>query len=110
MKQKTKEEYSEAETLTACSFKAAAEMLTNSSCSSPSFALSMNSTGDYKTLFYQGLAISNPNKSKEDWNRKVADMEEKEGLLPQLVQNLYKTLVNGSQCYTKLPLKDKKTR
>ena len=66
MKRKTKEEYSEAETLTACSFKAAAEMLTNSSCSSPSFALSMNSTGDYKTLFYQGLAISNPNKSKED--------------------------------------------
>ena len=36
MKRKTKEEYSEAE------------------------------TGDCKTLFYQGFAISNPNKSKED--------------------------------------------
>ena len=47
MKRKAEEEYSEAETLTACSFKAAAEILTNSSCSSSSFALSMNSTGDY---------------------------------------------------------------
>ena len=95
MKRKMEEEYSESETLTACSFKAAAEMLTNSSFISSSFALSMNSTGDYKTLFYQGLAISNPNKSKEDWNRKVADMEEKEGLLPQLVQNKPSSLVNG---------------
>ena len=65
MKRKTKEEYSEAE------------------------------TGDCKTLFYQGFAISNPNKSKEDWNRKVLDMEEKEGLLPQLVQNKPSSLVNG---------------